>query len=78
MLTVKSLTKVFGGFTAVSSVDFSVEKGEILGLIGPNGSGKSTIFYKKKVLIIFNRKCYSTALKIGFIMIIVKEKAPSA
>ena len=44
MLTVKNLTKVFGGFTAVSSVDFSVEKGEILGLIGPNGSGKSTIF----------------------------------
>ena len=44
MLTVKNLTKKFGGFTAVSSVDFSVEKGEILGLIGPNGSGKSTIF----------------------------------
>jgi branched-chain amino acid transport system ATP-binding protein len=44
LLTVKNLTKVFGGFTAVSSVDFSVEKGEILGLIGPNGSGKSTIF----------------------------------
>ena len=30
MLTVKNLTKVFGGFTAVSSVDFSVEKGEIV------------------------------------------------
>ena len=44
MLTVKNLTKKFGGFTAVSSVDFSVEKSEILGLIGPNGSGKSTIF----------------------------------
>ena len=44
MLTVKNLTKKFGGFTAVSSVNFTVEKGEILGLIGPNGSGKSTIF----------------------------------
>tara|TARA_B100001540_G_scaffold315462_1_gene342759 strand:+ start:398 stop:1144 length:747 start_codon:yes stop_codon:yes gene_type:complete len=44
VLTVKNLTKKFGGFTAVSSVNFSVEKGEILGLIGPNGSGKSTIF----------------------------------
>ncbi len=44
MLTVKNLTKKFGGFTAVSAVNFSVEKGEILGLIGPNGSGKSTIF----------------------------------
>jgi branched-chain amino acid transport system ATP-binding protein len=44
MLTVKGLTKRFGGFTAVSNVSFAVEPGEILGLIGPNGSGKSTIF----------------------------------
>src|SRR5262245_57161828 len=44
MLTVEGLTKRFGGFTAVSSVSFAVEQGEILGLIGPNGSGKSTIF----------------------------------
>ncbi|MGI9332979.1 MAG: ABC transporter ATP-binding protein [Gammaproteobacteria bacterium] len=44
MLEVRGLTKRFGGFTAVNAVDFSVTKGEILGLIGPNGSGKSTIF----------------------------------
>ena len=44
MLQVKKLSKRFGGFTAVSNVDFNLEKGEILGLIGPNGSGKSTIF----------------------------------
>lgn len=44
MLAVKGLTKRFGGFTAVNNVEFSVDKGEIVGLIGPNGSGKSTIF----------------------------------
>ena len=44
MLTVEGLTKRFGGFTAVNTVSFRVEPGEILGLIGPNGSGKSTIF----------------------------------
>ena len=44
MLVVEGLYKHFGGFTAVNRVDFSLEQGEILGLIGPNGSGKSTIF----------------------------------
>mgnify|MGYP001611422147 CR=1 FL=1 len=44
MLSVKGITKVFGGFKAVDRVSFDVAKGEILGLIGPNGSGKSTIF----------------------------------
>ena len=44
MLEVAGLTKRFGGFVAVNGVDFTVEKGEILGLIGPNGSGKTTTF----------------------------------
>ncbi len=44
ILSVEALTKRFGGFTAVNKVSFSVDRGEILGLIGPNGSGKSTIF----------------------------------
>ncbi len=42
-IQVNKLTKRFGDFTAVDSVEFSVETGEIFGLLGPNGSGKSTI-----------------------------------
>ncbi len=38
------VTKSFGALKALSSVDFYVNRGEILGIIGPNGSGKSTLF----------------------------------
>jgi branched-chain amino acid transport system ATP-binding protein len=41
-LQVTSLTKRFGGLVAVKNLSFSIQPGEILGLIGPNGSGKST------------------------------------
>ncbi len=36
------LTKRFGDFTAVDSISFSVEKGEIFGFLGANGAGKTT------------------------------------
>ena len=44
LLQVEKLTKNFGGLTAVSGVDFHVNRGEIMGLIGPNGAGKTTLF----------------------------------
>lgn len=44
MLKTKSLTKRFGGLTAVDNVTFSVEKGDLQSIIGPNGAGKSTFF----------------------------------
>ncbi|SHF17264.1 ABC-2 type transport system ATP-binding protein [Atopostipes suicloacalis DSM 15692] len=44
MLEVKDLKKSFGSLTAVDGVNFTIEKGQIMGLIGQNGSGKTTTF----------------------------------
>ncbi len=44
MLQVKSITKSFDGFLAVSGANLAVEKGEIVAVIGPNGAGKTTLF----------------------------------
>jgi branched-chain amino acid transport system ATP-binding protein len=43
LLEITGLTRYFGGLAAVSDVDMSVDKGEIVGLIGPNGAGKTTV-----------------------------------
>jgi branched-chain amino acid transport system ATP-binding protein len=43
-LTIRSLSKAFGGVRAVNEVSFDVKGGEFLALIGPNGAGKSTCF----------------------------------
>ena len=44
ILDVKQLTRSFGGLTAVSHVDLTLDQGELVGLIGPNGAGKTTVF----------------------------------
>jgi ABC-2 type transport system ATP-binding protein len=42
MITVDSLTKTYGGFTAVDDVTFTARPGRVTGFLGPNGAGKST------------------------------------
>jgi branched-chain amino acid transport system ATP-binding protein len=44
ILSIRSLSKNFGGITALEDIDIEVEKGTIFSLIGPNGAGKSTLF----------------------------------
>lgn len=43
ILSVKGVTKNFGGLVAVSKMSFEVAKYEMVGVIGPNGSGKTTM-----------------------------------
>jgi ABC-2 type transport system ATP-binding protein len=42
MITVESLTRKYGGFTAVDDVTFTARPGRVTGFLGPNGAGKST------------------------------------
>ncbi|MEO8317249.1 MAG: ABC transporter ATP-binding protein [Bradyrhizobium sp.] len=52
LLQISTLTKTFGGFTALDNISVDIRKGERFGLIGPNGSGKTTLI-----------NCISGALK---------------
>jgi branched-chain amino acid transport system ATP-binding protein len=44
ILDARGVVKRFGGLTAVSKMDFSMEAGRICSIIGPNGAGKTTFF----------------------------------
>ena len=45
LVEIENLTKTFGDFRAVDNVSFSIERGEIIGLLGPNGVGKTTTIH---------------------------------
>ncbi|MCF8239989.1 MAG: ABC transporter ATP-binding protein [Melioribacteraceae bacterium] len=42
MLRIEKLTKSFGDFVAVDSLDLNINKGDLFGFLGPNGAGKTT------------------------------------
>jgi branched-chain amino acid transport system ATP-binding protein len=44
LLSVRNVTRRFGGIVAIDDVSLDVEQGEVVGLIGPNGAGKTTLF----------------------------------
>lgn len=54
ILECKSLTKKFGGITALDHVDLTLERGHVIGLLGPNGSGKTTLIKLTNGLLVPN------------------------
>jgi branched-chain amino acid transport system ATP-binding protein len=44
LLSLRGLTRRFGGLTAVDAIDLDLNKGELVSIIGPNGAGKTTLF----------------------------------
>ena len=44
LLSVRNVTRRFGGIVAIDDVSLDVDRGRIVGLIGPNGAGKTTLF----------------------------------
>lgn len=63
IIEVKNLTKSFGSFTAVKSISFEVNKGEIFGFLGANGAGKTTAM---KMLIGISKPTSGEAMVAGF------------
>jgi ABC-2 type transport system ATP-binding protein len=62
MITVESVTRTYGTFTAVDDVSFSARPGRVTGLLGPNGAGKSTTL---RIIVGLTRASSGTATVCG-------------
>ncbi|WP_413293013.1 ABC transporter ATP-binding protein [Bdellovibrio sp. HCB185ZH] len=63
MIQVKDLTKDYGPRRAIDHLNFSVNKGDVVGFLGPNGAGKSTTM---KIITGFMAPSHGTASVAGF------------
>jgi ABC-2 type transport system ATP-binding protein len=63
MIEVKNLSKKFGNIVAVNGVSFTVNKGEVVGLLGPNAAGKTTTM---RIVTCYLPATSGTALVAGF------------
>jgi len=61
VIEVSGLSKLYGDFSAVSDLSFTVRAGEVLGLVGPNGAGKTTTLRSIAGIIPANSGCVSIA-----------------
>jgi ABC-2 type transport system ATP-binding protein len=62
-ITTKGLTKMFGHFTAVDSLNLNIEGGELFGFLGPNGAGKTTTV---RMLCTLIQPTYGSATVAGY------------
>jgi len=65
-VTVQHVSKHYGKVRALHDVNFSVDKGEIFGLIGPDGAGKTSLFRILATLLLLDKNEASSVLVEGF------------
>ena len=62
MITIESVTRTYGDFTAVDDVSFTAQPGRVTGFLGPNGAGKSTTM---RIIVGLTRATSGTATVSG-------------
>lgn len=75
ILTVKNLTFDYYDTSVLRNVNFSLEKGDFLGIIGSNGAGKSTLIklilgmlpYSKGEIKVFGKSIFEVRKKVGYV-----------